>query len=699
MANTRIGFTACSKINFDEQQPVWTEMAAQQPQHLLLLGDQIYMDFWRDRQKNFPPGLKGYELDEPAGIPDAEFAQQMRLRYRLQFAVPSFHALVRQVGAAGGTVAMVWDDHDFGFNNSYGRAGSSSAHVIAPAKKRIARALFEEFRLNVDRLRAGTHPGPYEEMNITLPDDTGVQSRHTLGSARVLMLDTRTFRQPPAANNPPASLQPELLGQKQWDELENEIRNAPQKLIIIGSGSPFTAEATLSDQSWKQGKYAKFSSYREYDRLVALAASVNRRIVFIGGDSHKVALVHETPGLAEVICAGAAAPKGPLFLNARHFGLLDIDDAGNAQVSLFARGKVKIREALFGQGVTGPAIQHVPGIQVPAGQPGWQREPRERKTTAFMLSTRRIVQPTGDGQQASFGDANDGLTCWITEARPNQWRNMAQWKEVPQAEFMAALMQHLERSEDAGEGGQLCFYAHGALHDWLDTAGKFARVVHGGIFAPRKLGVPVFISWPAIKTVQIATDLQDVYGDTLANAQQAGRELGDFIGAFLAQVPEALKAGRLPLTLLASSMGNQLLASALRRLHTLPAVAGASDVFRRWVMLAADLDSDLFAATARDPQLAQAIADLCLDVVATALPQDDVLAKVQAFSGGLARVGQAGFVDVRSDYASWAHAIGVARIIHGERRHASMLETPEGVAFTGDALGGMSVLEMEQKYR
>lgn len=699
MAITRIAFTACSKINFDEQQPVWTEMAAQNPQHLLLLGDQIYMDFWRDRHKNFPAGLKGYELDEPATIADEEFAHQMRLRYRLQFAVPSFQALVRKIGAAGGTVAMVWDDHDFGFNNSYGRAGSSSASVIAPAKKKIARALFEEFRINVEKLRAGTHAGTYVEVNVELPENAGVQSSFDAGSARVLMLDTRTFRQPPAANNPPASRQPELLGQAQWDALEQEIRHSPKKLIIIGSGSPLTAEATLSDQSWKQGKYAKFSAYQEYDRLVALAAEVNRNIVFIGGDSHKIGLITDTPGLVELVCAGAAAPKGPFFLNARHFGLIDIDDTGHAQASLFKRGKAKIKASLFGQGVQGPALQSVPGIEVPAGQPRWQREPRERETTAFMLNARRLVPPGADGHQPTFDKFNAPLGFWITEAKPNQWRNVASWKEVPQSEFIAELMQHLERSEDAGQGGQVCFYAHGALHDWLDTSGKFARVIHSEIFGPRKLGVPVFISWPAIKTVQIATDLEGVYGDTLANAQQAGREVGDFIGAFLAQVPEALKAGRLPLTLLASSMGNQLLASALKRLHSLPAMADASDVFRRWVMLAADLESDLFAATARDPQLAQAIADLCLDVVATSLPQDDVLAKVQAFSGGLARVGQVGFVDVKAEYASWAHAIEVARIIHCELRHASMLETPEGVEFTGDALGGMTVLEMQEKYR
>ncbi|CAN5616903.1 hypothetical protein BH11PSE7_BH11PSE7_18920 [soil metagenome] len=694
MANIRIGFTACSKINFDADQPVWAEMAAQKPDHLLLLGDQIYMDYWRDSAKGMPAvGLKGYELDAPASLPLDEFKAQMRLRYRLQFEVASFQALIRQVGVAG-TVSMIWDDHDFGFNNSYGMAGTATGGVIPADKKAVSRSLFEEFRLNVEKLR--TTPGPlaYQALDPVLPRDASVYSALTLGSARVLMLDTRTFRQPPAADHP------QLLGQAQWDELEKEVRNSPQKLIVICSGSPFTEEATLSDQSWKQGKYSKFSTYVDYDRLVQLAAQVNRRIVFIGGDSHKVDLHTGTPGLVEIVCAGAAAPKGPLFMNGRHFGLLDVDDAGHAQTRLFKRGKVQIEQALFGQGVAG-ALEAMPEVAVPAGQPGWQaRVPPV--ATAFMLSARRGIYPTGEGANGltGFADAYEPMTFWITQARPGQWRNVASWKAVTQADFTATLLQHLEQSGDMGEGGQLCFYAHGALHNWFETAGKFADVINTQIFVPRKLGVPVFVSWASIKDVQILTNLQSVYNDSVSNARRAGEDLGDYLSVLLSQLPhEGVQAGQLPLTMLSSSVGNQLLGSALKRLHGLPSPAPLSGVFRRWTMLAADLDSTLFAQSSPDIALARAIADLCLEAVATWTPQDEVLRRVQEFNAGLARVGQAGFVDVLPEFASWAHAVNVDRIVQGlAHMHSAMLETPQGVALTTDALGNMPVLQLQQKY-
>ncbi len=701
MAIVRIAFTACSKINFDAEQPVWLEMAAQKPDHLLLLGDQIYMDYWRDRHKTSADGLKGYELDEPATIPDDEFRQQMRLRYQLQFRLPSFQALIRQVGAKGGTVSMVWDDHDFGFNNSYGIAGDSNDGVISPDKKRISRQLFEEFRINVEKLRAGTHGGGYQTLPQPLAGDPGVQQVFTLGSARVVMLDTRNFRAPPAATPQ------QLLGPEQWAQLENEIRNAPQPLIIIGSGSPLTVTAVLSDQSWKQDKSGKLAAYKEYGALAALVKNLGKRIVFIGGDSHKIDLLPDaTSGLVEIVCAGAAAPKGPLFLNGRHFGLLDINDAGDAQVNLFKRGKVKISGPLFGQAVAGAAIQALPVEPVPDGQPRWQRGARERPTTAFMISMRRRLPNLGDGQDGfRFDNHYEPLTCWVTEKGPGQWANTQAWTEVQRPEFISALVQQLEKNADAGRGNQLCVYAHGALHDWLDTAKKFATIVNPLVFAPSTdgkqpgLGLPLFVSWPASKTIEIVTDLDGVYDTTLANTQKAGKDLAAFLVDLLQGLPdEALKAGRLPLTLLASSIGNQVLGAALKELHSMLGQGGPRDIFMRWVMLAADLDSTVFAENSRDTLLAEAIADLCLDVVAATLPQDPVLAKVQVFSGGVARVGQVGFVAVKPEYASWAHAISVERVVPGASKHGVMLDTPAGAAFTRDALSGMSVLELQRKY-
>ena len=70
----RIAFTACARFQDDASQPVWDEIAAHQPDHLLLLGDQIYMDYAGDHRltgrHDMPPGFVGYgngrsaQLDE-----------------------------------------------------------------------------------------------------------------------------------------------------------------------------------------------------------------------------------------------------------------------------------------------------------------------------------------------------------------------------------------------------------------------------------------------------------------------------------------------------------------------------------------------------------------------------------------------------------------------------------------------------------
>ena len=147
----RIAFAACFKLNSDPQQRVWQEIAAQQPDHLLLLGDQIYMDFQGDKRRG-DGELIGYELGDPANLADSVFEQQMRLRYQRQLAAPGFRALV-EATLVKGKVDLVWDDHDFGFNNAIGRPGGEmdddpvyARRLISGPKKAIALKCFNEFR-------------------------------------------------------------------------------------------------------------------------------------------------------------------------------------------------------------------------------------------------------------------------------------------------------------------------------------------------------------------------------------------------------------------------------------------------------------------------------------------------------------------------------------------------------------------------
>mgnify|MGYP003416429934 CR=1 FL=1 len=58
---TKIAFASCCRIESFPDQPVWADVAAEDPDYLFLLGDQIYMDY-------------GFFGDEPDARPQATSA-------------------------------------------------------------------------------------------------------------------------------------------------------------------------------------------------------------------------------------------------------------------------------------------------------------------------------------------------------------------------------------------------------------------------------------------------------------------------------------------------------------------------------------------------------------------------------------------------------------------------------------------------
>ena len=53
----RVVFTSCMRTDAFQSQPVWSEIAGLEPDMLIFLGDQIYMDYW-------PYKLKPKDLSE-----------------------------------------------------------------------------------------------------------------------------------------------------------------------------------------------------------------------------------------------------------------------------------------------------------------------------------------------------------------------------------------------------------------------------------------------------------------------------------------------------------------------------------------------------------------------------------------------------------------------------------------------------------
>lgn len=282
----KIAFASCINLEQYPDQTVWDDIAAEQPDYLFLLGDQIYMDFWP-------------HLGAPEHWTDQEFEAGMRERYTRQWAEPHFKRLREQVNAREG-VYGTWDDHDFAWNNADGRNVSAS-------KKQIAARLFSDFFGSTRRADGVYHTVPLREGGATV--------------GKAIFLDTRWNRDVPGENN-------DLLGEQQFRFLENELAQLPESaLTIVCAGTPQRATA----KGW--ALYPR--DWRRFQQLIG-----SRRALFLSGDIHENAFLPPSGGskLFEIVSSGAAVKKYAAIGKRRNYGLLDWSPARTRVTLVDKRG-------------------------------------------------------------------------------------------------------------------------------------------------------------------------------------------------------------------------------------------------------------------------------------------------------------------------------------------------------------------------
>ncbi|HSW07065.1 alkaline phosphatase D family protein [Aquabacterium sp.] len=297
MSAVKLAFTSCMDAEEFPEQPVWRAIAAQQPDALFLLGDQIYMDW------NLSPKWKRIFVGDPDG--PKRFADDMHKRYALQWGVADFRALVAQVVQNKGQdrILVTWDEHDMAWNNAFGEArddGSSDPisdkkHGVPKLARDIAKLLFEQF---VGVLRAGHAGAAYPSLpaNILSPPSAtrGVQQALAIGGIDTVVLDQRFYRT--ARDHPNAR----LLGPGQLDWLKAKVSQGTGLVVVAGS-SPLVHRYFLSNQAWDDEE----QPYPDFRRFVN---AVSRPVLYVGGDIHRTAYTGLLPhtNIVQVLASGAA---------------------------------------------------------------------------------------------------------------------------------------------------------------------------------------------------------------------------------------------------------------------------------------------------------------------------------------------------------------------------------------------------------
>ena len=295
---TRIAFGSCNHQN--APQHMWAQIAAQNPQMFLMIGDNVYGD-------------AGWDAD--AGL------ESLRHSYAVQASHPEFRDF-----RARFPMMATWDDHDFGLNDAGGNF----------PMRRWAETLFESFWGSSDAVRA--RPGVYES-SITGPEGKRVQ---------VILLDTRFFRsdlkraewskdRPPLGGYlPDDSADKTVLGTEQWAWLEQELAKPADLRIVVSSTQVITTAHQF--EGW-----TNFPAERTklFDALAGREAS---GMVLLSGDRHAAGIYkadHKGETMWELTSSSLNLAFGndndrstarepdanrvTKFFSEENYGLLDID--------------------------------------------------------------------------------------------------------------------------------------------------------------------------------------------------------------------------------------------------------------------------------------------------------------------------------------------------------------------------------------
>ena len=164
----RIAFGSCYAPQLEARE-IWPAIEREQPQLVLLTGDNVYQS-----EERAQPGLR-----------------ELREAYAMLAAEPEFQSLRQRA-----TIITTWDDHDYGLND---------AGADFPLRTE-SEALFESVWPAPEGVWRAPGPGVYGEL-LTGPVGLRIQ---------LLILDTRSFRDPWPTGDLAVAAPAELLGEAQW---------------------------------------------------------------------------------------------------------------------------------------------------------------------------------------------------------------------------------------------------------------------------------------------------------------------------------------------------------------------------------------------------------------------------------------------------------------------------------------------------
>jgi esterase/lipase superfamily enzyme len=316
----------------------------------------------------------------------------------------------------------------------------------------------------------------------------------------------------------------------------------------------------------------------------------------------------------------------------------------------------------------------------------------------WKISNRALVKGVPGGEQGE-------LQYYVADTAPLD--NMKNWELVSVDEFKALLIAATNKfpalPPDANEDqNHVTFLIHGYNNGWKDAAHLYRKVCDSLYTGADGFGICISFDWPSMGSLldylpdreharRCAGDLADVFSelyDWLLDKQQ------------ITSINPA-KACKAKISVIAHSMGNYVLQRALATVWTRKNQPLLVSLVNQLVMIAADVDNDLFDSDSSDGTDGDAIANLTYRVTSLYSGRDAVLGASAGLKHfGTRRLGRTGLASRPptgkdnvwdNDCSSF-----FADDVSGMKIHGAYFDTPEVMKLVGDILCGIDRAVLDQ---
>jgi esterase/lipase superfamily enzyme len=245
---------------------------------------------------------------------------------------------------------------------------------------------------------------------------------------------------------------------------------------------------------------------------------------------------------------------------------------------------------------------------------------------------------------------NNGLTYWVSDEQP--LTDIKSWQKVSAASFQTLLkaaadqFPALDPSQNE-EQSHITILVHGFNNKFTSSTAFYQQLCDRLFSGPDSLGLCILYDWPSWGNIlgyepdrararQCAEDLTNILSelfDWLVKEQQAA----------IASGGDPNRSCKAKVSLIAHSMGNYLLQKAMAAAWTRKNQPLLVSLINQLLMVAADVDNDLFDAGAPDNSDGSAIVNLTYRITALFSGRDEVLGASAGLKHfGTRRLGRAG---------------------------------------------------------